>query len=140
MVYNRSICSNDNFLHLVFAIFLDRFCSDALVTMEMLILTEKFNLNSYFTVILQVMRIKKYCRKCGLIFFLKMADRTYLVKIFLIMCHKCSEDLYQHYQLYDYIAHNSVNRSVIDLEFVNAKSKCYLKTSIMIIFGEQSSK
>ena len=69
MVYNRSICSNDNFLHLVFAIFLDRFCSDALVTMEMLIFTEKFNLNSYFTVILQVMRIKKYCRKCGFIFF-----------------------------------------------------------------------
>ena len=29
---------------------------------------------------------------------------------------------------------------VIDLEFVHAKSKCYLKTSIMIIIGEQSSK
>ena len=29
---------------------------------------------------------------------------------------------------------------VIDFEFLHAKSKCYLKTSIMIIIGEQSSK
>ena len=29
---------------------------------------------------------------------------------------------------------------VINLEFAHAKSKCYLKTSIMIIIGEQSSK
>ena len=29
---------------------------------------------------------------------------------------------------------------VIDLEFIHAKSKCYLKTSIVIIIGEQSSK
>ena len=32
------------------------------------------------------------------------------------------------------------SQSVIDLEFVHAKSKCFLKTSIMIIIGEQSSK
>ena len=29
---------------------------------------------------------------------------------------------------------------MIDLEFVHANSKCYLKTSIIVIIGEQSSR
>ena len=33
-----------------------------------------------------------------------------------------------------------VNVSVIDLEFVLANSKCYLKLSIIVIIGEQSSR
>ena len=33
-----------------------------------------------------------------------------------------------------------VSDTVIDLEFAHAKLKFYLKTSIMIIIGEQSSK
>ena len=31
-------------------------------------------------------------------------------------------------------------RGVIDLEFVHPNSKCYLKTSIIVIIGEQSSE
>ena len=43
--------------------------------------------------------------------------------------------------LINYIAEISAfTNTVIDLEFVHANSKCYLKTSIILITGEQSSK
>ena len=48
-------------------------------------------------------------------------------------------------QLLKHILHTSLTflalaYAVTDLEFVHAKSKCYLKTSMMIIIGEQTSQ
>ena len=69
--------------------------------METLILSEKFNLNSDFKIILPIMRVKNTVENLDLI-FLNMADESYFVKIVLIIHHKCSQTD---------TAHNSVNRS-----------------------------
>ena len=52
--------------------------------MAMLILTEKFIINSDFTTILQIMRVKITIENVDKI-FLKMTDQSHLVKIVLIM-------------------------------------------------------
>ena len=44
------------------------------------------------------------------------------------------------FQSKETIAHDDFTHGVINSEFANAKLKFYLKTSIMIIIGEQSSK
>ena len=54
------------------------------------ILFEKFILNSDFTIILPIMRIKNTVENTDWI-FMKLADQSYFVKIVLIMHNKCSQ-------------------------------------------------
>ena len=72
-----------------------------MVAMETHFLTEKFILNSDFTIMLPILQIKNTVQNVDWI-FLKMADQSYFVKIVLIVHHKSSQAD---------IAHNSVNRS-----------------------------
>ena len=70
--------------------------------MAMLILTEKLIINSDFTFILQIMRVKITIENVDKI-FLKMTDQSHLVKIVLITHNKQSMKMLN--------AHSSVNRS-----------------------------
>ena len=70
-----------------------------MVAMETIILTEKFILNSDFTIIIPIIRIKNTLKNVNWI-FLKIADQSDLVKITLISNSSQAE-----------IAHNSVSRS-----------------------------
>ena len=66
------------------------------------ILIENFILNSDFTIILPIMRIKNIVKNVDWI-FLKMTDQSYFANIVLIMRNKCS--------LADIIDRNCVNLS-----------------------------
>ena len=72
-----------------------------MVAITTLILTEKFILNSDFTIILPIMQVKITIENIDWI-FLKIADLSYLVKIVLIMHNNC---------LQADIVHNPVNCS-----------------------------
>ena len=63
-------------------------------------------LNSVFMIILQIVWVKNRLGNVDLI-FLKTGDQSYLVKIFLIMLNKCSQDD---------IVHNFGNRSMSSRE------------------------
>ena len=88
-IFYKNICSNDNFLKFLLGNF--KIGTELIaVAMETFILTQKLILNSDFTIIQPIMRAKNTVDNLDRI-FPKMADHSYLVKIVLIIHHKCSQ-------------------------------------------------
>ena len=73
------------------------------VAIQLLILTEKFILNSDFTTVPPIIGIKNIDE-----IFLKMADQSYLVKTVLILHNKCSQLIFHTTMLIEHILYHCI--------------------------------